>query len=409
MRIKIPLLSRRKFIKKTTAGTAVIAGVIASAPTVIPAPQVKVGKAGQVYPDQRRKYRDSISGRTVWQLTDTPGRNSHGLYYMTRHVTGDGRWLVYTSDRASANLREFNLFKMDLRTGESVQLTESGRVVRDTPVLPFDKNEVYFFDRNHSLRVIDLESDREREICRLKEKNMQRPRHNTALSPDRRFVITARALERKRNLGYQFAPHAIHSALIVIETATGKTRYLFENTSPIGHPAYCPTDPNLISYNIHIKWHVVHRPWLIQSDGTGSRLAIELANGEGAGHEFWSDNGRTFYAVLFDGRQPQGLWGFDVGGGNGRCALAGATIAHTAASPEEDAFVADERFGETDKMWISRKGSPQAEVLCQMADWFQERADGSLQTTRHHPHPRFLPNGQGVTFTNGGEVYLAEV
>ncbi|MFQ5534263.1 MAG: oligogalacturonate lyase family protein, partial [Sphingomonadales bacterium] len=101
-------------------------------------------------------------------------------------------------------------------------------------------------------------------------------------------------------------------ALIVIDLKSGKTRYLIENTSPMGHPNCCPADPNLVMYNIHIKWHVVHRPWLVRSDGAGTRPAFELANGEGAGHEFWSENGQTIYAVLFDGRQPQGLWGFDA-------------------------------------------------------------------------------------------------
>ncbi|MDA2925135.1 hypothetical protein MYX65_10900 [Acidobacteria bacterium AH-259-L09] len=92
-----------------------------------------------------------------------------------------------------------------------------------------------FFDHTHSFRVLDLETLREREICRLREKHIQLPRHNTTFSPDNRFAITARALERKRKLGYQFAPHAVRSALIVIQLDDGKTRYLIQNTSPMGH------------------------------------------------------------------------------------------------------------------------------------------------------------------------------
>lgn len=36
---------------------------------------------GKVYPDQRKKYKDSRSGRTVWRMTDTPGRTSHAQYF----------------------------------------------------------------------------------------------------------------------------------------------------------------------------------------------------------------------------------------------------------------------------------------------------------------------------------------
>jgi hypothetical protein len=90
--------------------------------------------------------------------------------------------------------------------------------------------------------------------------------------------------------------------------------------------------------------------------------------------------------------------------------LAGPNIAHIAASPEEDRFVADELHTDTSSLWISRKGSPTPQLLCKMAEpWFVPNAQGRLNTTRHHPHPRFLPNGMGLTFNSGGEIYLVDL
>lgn len=41
---------------------------------------------------------DSRTGRTVWQMTDTPGRTTVAQYATQTMTTPDGRWLIYGSD-----------------------------------------------------------------------------------------------------------------------------------------------------------------------------------------------------------------------------------------------------------------------------------------------------------------------
>ena len=78
-------------------------------------------------------------------------------------------------------------------------------------------------------------------------------------------------------------------------------------------------------------------------------------------------------------------------------------------SPEEDRFIVDEMHTDTTSLWLAKKGSNEAQFLHKMsADWFAPQ-DGVLQTTPFHPHPRFLPNGTGVVFNSGGEIYLIEM
>ena len=121
------------------------------------------------------------------------------------------------------------------------------------------------------------------------------------------------------------------------------------------------------------------------------RSDLVAHNGESVGHDSWGDSGDNVYASSFGGRQPQGLWRSDLQG-NEECVLAGASISHNGANPEEDRFIVDELYHETTKLWMSRKGDPTPEVLCQLAaDWWIEPE----QTGPDHPHARFLP---GVSF-----------
>lgn len=66
--------------------------------------------------------------------------------------------------------------------------------------------------------------------------------------------------------------------------------------------------------------------------------------------------------------------------------------------------------GDSTSIWIAQKGSPEPTLLCKMAqDWFKTLPDGNRQATPDHPHSRFLPNGTGLTFSSGGEIYLVEL
>ena len=153
MKFRLPIFSRREFIKTTTsAGTVASLGGALFAPNMVQTNKAPVGKKGQSYPDERRKYTDSKGGKTVWQLTNNPpGRKASYSYYNVPKVTPDERWAIYSSDRYSPSPGQYNLFKMDLRTGESVQLTESSDIeTTDNVVLTKNGKEVYFFDRRRT-------------------------------------------------------------------------------------------------------------------------------------------------------------------------------------------------------------------------------------------------------------------
>jgi hypothetical protein len=414
MKFRTPLLTRREFMEKSSAlavaalSPSAMAQESEDAPAQDTKSQGPVGKKGQAYPDQRRKYTDSKSGNTVWQLTNLPGHSSHVPYYSTAHATPDNRWLIYGSDRAG-DKGQFNFFKMDLRTGESIQLTESGIVQHDACDLTRDGKELYYFEEGNGLKSVNLETLKEREICKL-DPTIQPPPHAISISPDSRFLLSPRQLEKKRTLGYEYPPYTVDSSMIKVQLDNGKITSLFRTTMPLGHAVFSPIDADLILYDHHGPWHLVHRPHLMRADGTDMRPLFPSFIGESLGHEFWSVDGRTVYSTNSGGRFiPQGLWACELDSSDQRCVLEGPTIAHATANPEDDRFVADEAFSHSDALVISRKGSPTTKILCQMIDWFKKSPSGKYDPTPYHPHSRFLPDGTGVAFSNGGEISLVIV
>src|SRR5437899_3484017 len=74
---------------------------------------------GSVSPSEWSWTVDAQTGRFVKKLTAT-GSNYH-LYFYNPSVTPDGRSLVFYSDRTGLS----NLFRLDLASGQIVQLTDA--------------------------------------------------------------------------------------------------------------------------------------------------------------------------------------------------------------------------------------------------------------------------------------------
>jgi oligogalacturonide lyase len=393
-------MTRRDFLKKTSA--AVLAG--AAAPRIF-AGTGTIGGKGSVYPDQRRKYTDSKTGHIVWQMTDTPGRLTHAQYFTQLAVTPDGEWMIYGSDRAN-DPGQLNLFKINLKSGESVQLTDStNNVVPRWSHLSPDGKEVYYIENLNHFKAVDVETYEERSLCIIE--NCHRP-HQIGVSPDNKFIIDGVFLEKRKEENFLANDgHLIRSAIVVIDTKTGQMHRLLDGNTPRTHVQHCPADPNLILYCYGGPWWRVQRMWLINTDGSNNRPIFIQTNFEGAGHEFWSENGKKIYVTCNGGRQPQGLWAYDVKTGKERCVLAGSCVGHGAANGAEDRFVIDDMYMDGSGLWMARKGSIEPKLLCQTGkQWY-----GDIQEV--HPHSRFLPDGKTVAFTatvtGKSEVYLIEI
>ncbi len=385
------------------------ASVSAGSVPAIFSKNAKRGYKGKVYPDQRQKYRDPVSGKVVWKMTDTPGRITKGQYATQNFATPDGEWLVYGSDRGNIK-GMLNLFKMNLKTGESIQLTES--VVNCKPRwshISYDGTEVYYIEDTNHFKVVNMETLEQRSLGRVE--GCTRP-HQLTVSPDNKYIADALFLEKKPEDAFLTEPFGflIRSAIVVIDTKTGAQHRLLDGNTPRTHVQYSPTDSNLICYCYGGPWWYVQRLWLIHADGTGNKPIFLNTHFEGGGHEFWGANGKRIYVVCNGGRQPQGLWSVDVETGEEKCVLAGACNGHGTANHQEDRFVINEIYRDVTKgLWMSKKGSPQPEFLCRAGKGGHDIPSGHGGSA----HVRFLPDGKRVAFssalTGSGELYIVEV
>jgi oligogalacturonide lyase len=86
---------------------------------------------GQTWPSEIREFKDEKTGRTVQQLTTT-GNNVH-LYFTENSFDAHKNEIIFRSDRASGQDRlphedpHYDLFRMNLDTGEITQLTDEPR------------------------------------------------------------------------------------------------------------------------------------------------------------------------------------------------------------------------------------------------------------------------------------------
>jgi oligogalacturonide lyase len=404
------LVSRRDLLKYAVAATATATAAKMGAKASSASSGREFGHKGKEFPDQRRKYKDSRTGNTVWQLTDTPGCTTVTQYATQSMTSPDGQWLIYGSDRGSQP-GQLNLFKMDLRTGMSVQLTESNRdlAYRWSHISP-DGKEVYYIEDKNLFKVVDIDTLEEREICRVE--NSFRP-HQLSVSADNRFLIDGVFLENKNEEDESYQgdlndfvkgeKFLIRSAYVIINTQNGGQRRICDGNTPATHAQYSPTDPNLIMYCHGGPWWYVQRLWMIHPDGTGNRPIFLQSRFEGVGHEFWSEDGSAIYVHANGGRQPQGLWAVDPDGSNERCVMRGPCRGSATANAEQDRFVATDIYDDySPGLWMSRKGDIEPRLLCQSGG---ETGLGAA--------PRFLRDGKTVAFTQGkkgsSEIYLVEV
>src|SRR5690349_24794557 len=75
---------------------------------------------GRKYAPEWRDYQDPLTRRRVRQLTDSAAEDYH-LYFYNPSVTPDAKYLIFISERTGIG----NLFRLDLGTGEIVQLSDA--------------------------------------------------------------------------------------------------------------------------------------------------------------------------------------------------------------------------------------------------------------------------------------------
>ena len=383
---------------------------------------------GTVYPPEWREDVDPLTGRRVRQLTDSQAEDYH-LYFYNPSVAPDGKHLIFFSERTGVS----NLFRLDLQSGEIVQLTDARPVRAEywpftealqgvgacLPVIGDHGQEVFYF-AGTDLFAVGIESLVGRQLLSLPSDRRPSMLQANASGEILVFATWDEALFMERSqrayAGEKFPEEGFFqettSTIVRVDAGSGQAdEVLCKEKFWINHVHLNPYNPDLILF-CHEYSPAPDRMWLLDVP-TGSCAPIPgQGRHEWYDHEFWSADGER--VCFHGGSRSDNTTGFcgwcSPNGTNYTKAYhstSGRAYAHYNLHSDGETMVTD---GEARPGCISkvrlREGKQVFEILCRHDSY----TFGDDQ--RCHPHPSFTPDGRQVVFTSNrtgsSNVYLTD-
>jgi len=261
---------------------------------------------GDRWPAEMSESQDEKTGRTILQLT-ARGNNYH-LYFTENSFDLHRDELYFLSDRASGQDKAphedplYNLFRMDLSTGEIVQLTDEPASLHGVTKTPDSRVVVYVV--GNQIKRFDPQSG---QVTLLYEETGDYSITSPSISRNRRYVAFCRnekvEIPRGPNYsGFKESFYRIKDGRITLAYLDGTGSFdLFKDTHWLGHFQFCPDDSTLATFCHEGPWNLVtQRIWLLDLVAREARPCFRQQEHDSVGHEFWTQDG----CIFFDDRGP---------------------------------------------------------------------------------------------------------
>ena len=261
---------------------------------------------GQTWESEIREFQDEKTGRTIRQLTAT-GNNVH-LYFTENSFDAHRNEIVFRSDRGSGENRAphddplYNLFRMDLDSGEMVQLTDEAASVGNVTKTPDSATIVYVTGKQ--IKKLDMESGG---ISTVYKETGNYRLGAPSISANRRYIAFCRNEKVDVPLGPNYGGfkdryYLVKDGRITLAYLDGSGWFdVLKDTHQVGHFQFCPDDSTLATYCHEGPWHLVtQRIWLLDFVSREPRPCFRQGEQDSVGHEFWTQDGYIF----FDDRGP---------------------------------------------------------------------------------------------------------
>jgi len=371
-----------------------------------------------------REFRDPLTGRTIRQLTSA-GNNVH-LYFTENAFNRGKSEIIFRSDRASGQDHaphegpHYNLFRMDLESGEAVQLTDEPHPVDRVTKTP-DGSLIVYSSGPH-LKALDTETG---EVSIIYEETGRFTLGQPSIAPNRRYVVFTRneKVEHPEGPNYRgFAEryYRVKDGRVTLAYLDGSGAFdVFRDTHQLAHAQVCPVNGTLVMVCHEGPWHLVtQRIWLLDLVSREVRPCVRQDASDSIGHEFWTQDGFIF----FDNRGP----GFDG-------TITSSRTQAVAQSPQERTFTPYVGFADRRGNLLRRINLPHhcnhyhtnpngtalvgddvdEVVLIDLSNGEAEvrplcRHGTSWHTQASHPHPTWSWDGKRILYASdaGGQVNL---
>jgi oligogalacturonide lyase len=205
---------------------------------------------GDTWPSEIQTHRDAKTGRTIRQLTSS-GNNVH-LYFTENSFDSQRNEIIFRSDRASAENGApeddpiYNLYRMDLDTGQIVQITDEERSVGSVTKTPDSKLIVY--STRNQIKCLDTGTG---QVTTVYEETGSYSVGAPSISLNRRYIGFCRneKVEAPRGpnyTGFKERFYRVKDGRITLAYLDGSGSFdVFKDTHQVGHFQFCPNDSTL--------------------------------------------------------------------------------------------------------------------------------------------------------------------
>jgi oligogalacturonide lyase len=250
---------------------------------------------GREFASEKHLYKDEKTGREVCKLTST-GNNYH-FYFTDNSFSLNDKEIYFISDRSKPGI--FNIFKMDLISGKTTQMTDEENGISHRATKTPD-SEILVYTVGNQLKLLNTSSGK---IDILYEDKGIFSMGTPFISPDKKYLGVIRnekPSDFKRGPNYQGfkdALFAVKKAYITLVYLDGsKAVDIFEDTHYLGHFQFAPDDSSLAMFCHEGPWNLVQqRIWLIDLISRTVKPCFRQKEDDCIGHEFWTRDGLIFF------------------------------------------------------------------------------------------------------------------
>ena len=355
------------------------------------------------------QYNDPVTNRKVYQLTSLKGITHH-LYFTNTSFTRDGREIFFISYQSDFP----NIWKLDIRTSLTQQVTYNSRINPFSPVVLPDGKEVIFTADENVIKV-EVDTGREKILANFPDASLG----ILDISPQADAVAVAVRRSSKCQLA--------------IISTDGSSCDIILEMKEIAHPQFDPVEGKRILFSGPVD----SRLWTCNRDGTGVISLYKQDKAEWLTHESWLNGEEVLYV-----HWHKGLYALNIHSRDRRAIFEG-NIWHACAGPSGKTIVFDTNPDEGLFVISSHGGKARRlcmpEASCKGTQWEEPLyAPGATidlsvirlpvekesmppalnaETTAYgpqwtHPHPSWSPDGEYVLYTSDRtgcpQIYLIE-
>jgi oligogalacturonide lyase len=290
------------------------------------------------FPTESRRYPDGATELEVFRLTD-PAHSSFLPAYYNRALTRRGQTMFYTSNRTGSA----QAFRMNLRSGESVQLTDIPALDGATLTLTPDERAMCFFD-GPSLRHVILAKMRDRVVYSVPDG--WRRTAGASVTGDGAAMLFAEAREGVSRL--RLVGLAKSSAAVILEAPA-------EITHAVPRPGR-----NQLMYR-----HTDGSIWVVQYDGRENHRLKTAEGGLGPAH--WAPDGSSVLYLHYpaDKRQLNAIREYTLDEDRDALVAKTSQFVHFGVNGDGSVFAGASRNGASPDVLLLLRAAKRELTLCE--------------------------------------------